>query len=276
MLKFLENINYTRIGGYLITAGITLIVAWILRKIVSKAFKKINEKQKSIYFTFLEKFVKTLIIIGAILVLFSALEGTQSIWKSLLGGTAVISAVIAFAAQDVLKDVLAGFMISFYKPFEIGDRIELENGITGVVEDITMRHVVIITIDSIRAVVPNRKINETNIINYKFNSNLKSVHFKFNIDYKADIEKAKKVVCDVVKSSKYAVPGKIDKKGEMVYAPVYFLNIDTSSLVIGTTVYFDSCPTEVIKDEINTSVMMAFKENNIEIPYDYINVINTK
>jgi gamma-glutamylcysteine synthetase len=65
---------------------------------------------------------------------FSLFGGLDEMWKMMLGGTAIVSAIVAIAAQDVIDDILAGMMISLYKPFEIGNRIELEDG-TAVFEE---------------------------------------------------------------------------------------------------------------------------------------------
>lgn len=77
-------------------------------------------------------------LFGGIIIAFSFWGGIGSVWQSILGGTAVVSTVLAFAAQDIIKDILAGLMISLYRPVEIGNRIELEDGTVGIVKDISM------------------------------------------------------------------------------------------------------------------------------------------
>ena len=94
----------------------------------------------------------------------------------------------------------------------MGSRIEFEDGTTGVVESMTLRHVVIVLLDTTRAIIPNSRT-------------------------------------------------------------VYFLNMLESSLEMGATVRFPSnIKSEVLKDEINTSVFKALKENGIEIPYAHVDV----
>ena len=55
----------------------------------------------------------------------------------------LLMVLLVYTCQDIIKDVVAGSMISMFNPFEIGNRIELEDGTAGVVKDITMRHVVL-------------------------------------------------------------------------------------------------------------------------------------
>ena len=83
-----------------------------------------------------------------------------------------------------------------------------------------------------------------------------------------------KVIRECVINCRYAVPGKQTENG-MDYAPVYFLAYETSSLKLATTVYYtEDTATEVVKSEINLLVNEALKNNGIEIPYNYLNVIH--
>lgn len=261
-----------------LSAGIILmatLLAWLLTKLNKKAFQRLQGEQKSLHLSFARRVVNALIFIVVLLLAVSCVFGSQSVWQTLLGSTAVISAVAAFAAQDVIKDVLAGMMISLYKPFNLGDRIELEDGTTGIVEDITMRHVVLILIDQIRMVVPNSRLNAMLLHNYSYKSPYRSVNFQFPVSYDCDTEQAKRVIAGAIVGSEYAVPVLQDENGGKQYAPVYFLKLDSSALIMSVTVYYEkTSPTEAVKNDINTRVRAALLENHIEIPYNYITVIN--
>ena len=175
--------------GIIIVVAIAVMV--LLIYINRKCFQKLKKKHRNLHLQLLEKLINVLIVIIVGLLAFSALGGTRNVWQTLLGGTAVLSAVAAFAAQDVIRDMLAGLMISIYKPFDIGDRIELEDGTTGIVKNMTMRHVVINTIDTIKEVIPNSKLNVMQIKNYSFKADCRSVNFVFPVGYDSD---AKKIV----------------------------------------------------------------------------------
>ena len=74
--------------------------------------------------------------------------------------------------------------------------------------------------------------------------------------------------------SEYTIPGKPTAKGNE-YSNVYFTAFDDSSLRLVTTVYFEpKTPSEVVISDINLRVNKAFCEHGIEIPFQYINVIN--
>lgn len=251
--------------------ALLLLTAHFLRKLNKFIFSRIRGKKgRKSHFFFLEWAINVYIIVTAIII---PLAG-DSMKKSILGSAAVITAVVGFAGQDVIKDVLAGLLISIYKPFEIGDRIELEDGTVGIVESITLRHVVIIRIDTLRVVIPNSKISDVSLINYSFGYVDRSILCKFPVSYDSDVEQVKKIIWETVKESPYSEPGKRDKDGKMVYPPVYFLELADSALIMSVTVYYKpSTPTEVIKDDINSRIFEALRKAGIEIPYAYTNVV---
>ena len=168
-------------------------------------------------------------------------------------------------------------LISIYKPFDLGDRIELEDGTAGIVESITMRHVVILRIDTIRMVIPNSKINAASILNYSYGDIQRSCLFKFPVGYDSNITKTKQVISEAVKSSPYSIPGKKQKDGSIDYGNIYFIELDDSALIMAVTVYYEAgIASERLKDDINTRVFEALEENGIEVPYNYTSVVIKK
>ena len=250
-------------------------VAWILVQIKYFGFKKIKKNRNDMKMRFLEHASTAVILIVGLLLAFSTLGGVTFMVRSMLGGTAFFSAIIAFMAQDVVKDILAAVMISIYQPFEIGDRIELEDGDAGVVEDVTMRHIVLVGMDTLRIVIPNRRLADMKIKNFSYNIDCRSRMFTFEIAYPTDVQFAIRVIKQAIMDSDYSVPGKKTKNG-MEYGPVYFMAFESSSLLLKTMVYYlPGTSTEVMTTDINTRVDQALWENGIEIPYPHVNVLPT-
>ena len=262
------------VGVTIVAAG---LIIWLLVFANRKVFQALNRKQRGIHLVFFERMNKVIIVVGVLILAVSALDSNASVWKTMLGGTAVVSAVIAFAAQDVIKDILAGLMISVQKPFEIGDRIELSDGTIGIVEDITNRHVVLRGIDTLRYIVPNSKVNSQSLTNYSFHQIARSVKFSFPIGYDSDVARAKDVIRQAIKDSAYAVPGKTDADGMPAYGDVFFIALDDSALVMTTTVYYErTTPTERLIDDIQTRVREALLANGIDIPYPHVSVVSAQ
>lgn len=271
-MSILQNVNTNSLTFHIEAAIILVFVLWILLRMNRTFFKRLQNKRKWLHLVFFERVTAVFIVIVGTIIMLSLFAGADNLWRALLGGTAIISAVVAFAAQDVIDDILAGLMISLYKPFEIGNRVELEDGTAGIVRDITMRHVVIHTPFS-DVVIPNSKLNKMSIRNYSYHIEHRSFQATFQVAYGTDVEQAMQVILDAIKSSECTIPG-MDTENGKDYAPVYFMAYEESSLRLETRVFFKhSMRSEDVISDVNIRVNHALKENGIEIPYKYINII---
>ena len=256
---------------FLIYTAIAAVVTAVILAIYNRFVKKKLREKKDIQIRFTQNIIRSLIVIIAIIWVLVSSSATTDIGKVLFQGTAIIGAVVGLAAQPVIGDLFSGIALSYNRPFEIGDRIELDNGIKGIVMDITIRHVVIRTIDTIDVIVPNSKINSSTITNTSFKSKIRSVHMRFNVAYGTNIEKAMAAIRKAVTESELTIPA---WKGKEEYGPVYFISYADSSLVLATTVYYPPTnPTESVMSDINTRVNDIFNEEGIEIPFNYVNVV---
>jgi small-conductance mechanosensitive channel len=75
----------------------------------------------------------------------------------IVAGAGVIGAALAFGAQNIVKDYLAGFFILFENQYTLGDVVKI-GAVSGTVEDITMRITVLRGLDGAMHVIPNGTI----------------------------------------------------------------------------------------------------------------------
>ncbi|MDC7294913.1 mechanosensitive ion channel family protein [Butyrivibrio sp. DSM 10294] len=271
----LGNVDLNKVILIGIIAGAILLILYIgffflllkIKKIVFATLEK--KKGKSLTLQFIEKTLTfALIVIFVVLPL-----GGKQIARSLLGSTAVVAAVVGFAAQEAVKNMFAGLQISIYKPFDVGSRVEFADGTTGVIESLNLRHVVVSLLDTTKAIIPNSSANSMKVISYSYGEVPRSATFKFPVSYDCDIDKAKEIIRKTICDCPLTINE--DKYDEKVPNSrcVYFLSLEDSALIMGATVRFPSyVRSEVIKDEINTSVFKALKDGCIEIPYNKIDV----
>lgn len=255
-----------------VSIAAAVVIVLVLLKLERKITRKWIDKHDGINARFTEKVVRCVIIFLAVLWVIMSNSLTQSFGSSLFQGTAVLAAIAGFAAKPILSDMFCGFMISTTKPFNIGDRIELDDGTAGIVKDITIRHVVLQGIDTLKIIIPNSEINSRRITNLSHLTKTRSIHFRFTVGLNTSADEAKRVIRDAISESPWSLPRTGDD-----YSPVYFLDFTDSGLLMATTVYYaPTAPTEVIKDDINSRVKRALEAANIEIPYNYVNVINVE
>ncbi len=256
----------------LLIIGLYILFVYLILKLNKKIFKSIEKKRgRTITLQFLQKAISLAIIVFVVVLPM----GGKRLAQSLLGSTAVVAAVVGLAANDVIKNMFAGLEISIYKPFDVGSRIMLDDGTVGIVEKLTLRHIVMRKIDTTRIIVPNSKANSAIIVNYSYDYDVpRAMDVRFNIGYDTDIEKAKEIIRKTICDCKFTLNEDKYDENDPKSRSVYFLGINESSLEIGATVYYSfDLRTELVKDEVNTEVFRALKENNIEIPYNYVNVL---
>ena len=260
-----------------LTAVATFFVVSIALRLEKKAMKKLMGKHNNINLRFVESIARFIVMFLAMQWVVMSSPITQPFGRVLFQGTTVIAAIAGFAAQPVIADMICGLMLTTTKPFNIGDRIEFEDGSAGIVKDITMRHVTLQGVDTAVRIIPNSRLNSMIITNMSYQSTLRSIHLRFNISYDADVRHAMTIIGRAVEDSPYTVAGKKQSDDTYGYAPIYFMEYADSSLVMATTVYYESkSPTEVVRSDINTRVKDALDANNIEIPYNYVHVVTDK
>jgi small-conductance mechanosensitive channel len=83
----------------------------------------------------------------------------QKLAAGILASTAVLAAIIGFAAQHTIANMVAGVQLAVAQPIKIGDRIEFE-GVSGRVTDITLSYTYVNPGDDSSVVIPNQLLVE--------------------------------------------------------------------------------------------------------------------
>jgi len=74
-----------------------------------------------------------------------------------LAGLGIAGIAIGFAAQETVANMIAGFLVFWDRPFQIGDYITTQ-GRYGRVQEITMRTTRIRTMENTYVIIPNKQI----------------------------------------------------------------------------------------------------------------------
>lgn len=123
----------------------------LVLKVNTVFFNKLKREKGN---TIAIEFTSTLMGVVIVLLMVLAPFASKGVERAIIGSTTVIAAVIGIAAKDVIGDMIAGLQISVHKPFDLGDRIQLEDGTTGIVKTINLRSVTISGLDSLCFEIP--------------------------------------------------------------------------------------------------------------------------
>jgi small conductance mechanosensitive channel len=113
-----------------------------------------------------------------------------------LAGMGLVGFVIGFALQDTLANFAAGMLILIYRPFDVDDVIEA-GGVSGKVSAMSLVNTTFLTFDNQTIIVPNGKIWGDVIKNVTAQT-IRRIDLVFGISYSDDIEKAEKIMAEVV------------------------------------------------------------------------------
>lgn len=259
----------------IIAIAVITIAGIIAFRLVSFIFERLQRNQKKLHLRFFENVIRAAIIVYFVLVAFSGMEGIERIYRLVFSSSVVLTGIVGLAAQNILRDIFAGVMLSISKPFEIGDRVLLSDlDKPCVVEDMTMRHVVLKTMDNIRYIIPNSEINDKIITNTSYHQKLRGTFITVPVAYTADVRKAVAIVREVIERCPYTFPNNPGNDDLGGYGEVYLMSYDDSVLKLETTIWTEpSMDNFLACSEIRMRILEAFRENGIEIPYNYTNVI---
>ena len=133
-------------------------------------------------------------------VILATLIAVFSIWGvdigSLLVGAGFLGIVIGLAARQTLGSLLAGFVLMFSRPFEIGDWVAIGDK-EGIVTKITIMNTIMRNFDGEHVVIPNDNVANQAITNRSRDGKLR-IHLEVGIDYDDDPEHAKAVAREAV------------------------------------------------------------------------------
>jgi small conductance mechanosensitive channel len=103
---------------------------------------------------------------------------------------------VGLALQGSLSNFAAGFLLIIFRPFKVGDFIEVA-GTAGTVEAIQIFTTQLLTPDNKTIIVPNASLTAGNIVNWS-SRGTRRVDMTFGIGYGDDIDKARRIIAEVL------------------------------------------------------------------------------
>jgi len=173
----------------LLAALFVMLAFWVLLKITQPALRGMLRRAD-----FAEALVRLLIdnVYKMTLFGFGLITAASQVGINIgaaLAGLGVAGIAVGFAAQDSVANTIAGFLIFWDKPFQVGHFVSTQ-GAYGEVASITMRTTRIRTPNNTYVVIPNRKIIEDPLINHSMYGQTR-VDVPLGIAYKEDVDAAR-------------------------------------------------------------------------------------
>lgn len=252
------------IYGLKCIAGIVVFIVgrWVAKGLTNLA-RKLMEK-KAVDHTLISFVVNLTYIALLVFVVLAALGQLGIQTTSFIAVIGAAGLAIGLALQGSLSNFAAGFLMIIFRPFKVGDFIE-GAGVSGTVEALHIFTTQLKSPDNKTVIVPNASLTAGNITNYSTKPT-RRVDIVMGIGYGDDIDKAKKIMADVL-----AKDGRILKEPAPTIAVVELADSSVNFVVRPWVkaddywnVYFDT--TENIKKSFDAEgITIPFPQRDVHV-----------
>jgi small-conductance mechanosensitive channel len=241
----------------LLLVTIARLLVWFISSLLRRGFfrRKQVDKGRQEAVIQLVKYLIYLIVI----ILSLEIAGVQL--SLLLAGSAALLVGIGLGLQQTFNDLVSGLILLFEGSINIGDIVELDNGLVGRVTEIGLRTSKVETRDSIGIIVPNSKFINNNIINWSHNRSLTRFTIQVGVAYRNDPRHVEStLLASVIGHSEVA---------QNPTPLVRLRDFGTSSIIYELLFWtYSAWRIEHIKSEIRFVIFEKFRAEGIEISFN--------
>lgn len=231
MLSFIKfNITNPYIEYPLVIISALLgayVLSTIARKTFNKVFQLASESLQidSTRFNFVKNAVTFVIYVWFTIWVCEVIPALRHMGTTLFAGAGILAAIVGFASQQAFSNIISGIFIVIFKPFRVGDSVRIGTDVSGVIEDITLRHVIIKNPENRRVVIPNSLISSQVIINSSIVDERVYSSLELTIDHHANLDVAMQIVHEEIAQHLDFLDGRSEEAIEagkpMIYVQVF-------------------------------------------------------
>jgi small conductance mechanosensitive channel len=243
-----------RFGPKLLAALVILAIGYLIGRQVSRWLERglMHLEMEPPVRSLMVRIARVLI---SLLFVIMALQNLGVELLPLVAGLGVAGAGIALATQGLLSNLFAGLTIILTKPFRVGEYIGIV-GEEGTVETITLFQTTLTHPDRSRVVIPNRKIVGEILHNY---GKIRQIDITVGVAYDTELNQALTVIQEVLSDNTRVLQDIKPVIGVRLLAD--------SSINIAVKPWVGVQDYGPAGGEINKSILEAFREHGIVVPY---------
>jgi small conductance mechanosensitive channel len=244
------------LGGILAIFLAFRLAGWAKRAIQSKLSSRNFDATLTRFFA---GFARSMVLLGSALAILGIFGVETTAFAAVIGAAAL---AIGLAFQGTLGNFSAGIMLLVFRPFKVGDFVEV-GGHVGVIAEVGIFTTEFDTPDGRHTVMPNGKIFGDTIVNMSHNAN-RRVDIKVGADYGADLDATKKALEKAIPN----IPGALAEP-----EPQIFLHeLGDSSVNWQVRIWARSADYWNVWQAATRATKMAMDEAGIGIPFPQMDV----
>lgn len=166
---------------------------------------------------------------------------------------------IGLALQGTLSDLAAGFMLILFRPYKLGQYVEIA-GSTGTVVDLNLFVTELSTVNNVQVIIPNGQAWGSIITNYSAHDT-RRVDLTFGIDYGDSADEAMRIILDLAEAEQRVLA---DPEPW-----VRVTNLGDSSVDITARLWCSADDAWDLQFDMTKAVKEAFDAKGVSIPYPH-------
>jgi small conductance mechanosensitive channel len=234
----------------------SIAIVRVVTMLVGRALKR-TKLDESVH-RLIKTILRFLLYFVALLVIASYLGVDVTALVALLS---VLTLAVSLSVQNALSNVAGGLMVMGTKPFKKGDYVSID-GMTGVVDEITMVYTRLHTVDNRSVLIPNSKVSSATVENYSSYPK-RRLDLTVSASYDADPER-------VMQALRSAIECCEPLKGEEICVAIE--DFGDSAIAYHLHFWIPSARVISTRFELRTHIWEAFRNSGIEMTYPHLNV----
>ncbi len=240
-------------------AILTLIIGFWLISWISKIIMQTLKKKG--FDDTMRPFLSSLINVGLKVLLLLSVAGMFGVeTTSFIAVLGAMTFAVGMALQGSLGNFASGVMVLLFKPYKVGDLVEIQ-GKTGFVDEIQIFNTVLLTPDNKTVILPNSVVTSGTITNISGQGEIRA-DMVFGIGYSDDIDKARITIQKVADACPHVLHDKpVD---------IFVSELADSSVNFAVRPW---CKSEYYWDVyfyMHENIKKEFDKNNISIPFPQV------
>ena len=189
----------------IIKAAIFGAIFFVVGRMSSNAGQKVIRDQETVDIQTRELAAKALellvfCIVGLLLMNVLGLDLTT---LAVFGGALGVG--LGFGLQQIASNFISGIIILLERSIKVGDYIELEDGRTGILQNINMRSSTLATFDGKDIMVPNERFITTRFVNWTKTDPRQRYEVPFVVSYDTDLHKVPPLIEKAISSHQHVL-----------------------------------------------------------------------
>lgn len=245
--------------GNILAALVVLVIGIGLTRLLSGGLNSRLEQQSGIDPGVRNSMVTGLTYVGYLLALVTGVGVVGLDLSNLAIIAGALSVGIGFGLQNIVNNFVSGLILLIERPVKVGDWVVIGDR-EGYVRRINVRSTEIETFPRASVIIPNSELISSPVMNWTHRNRLGRVDVAVSLSYAADLEKARDVLLDCLKSHPDIL--------SMPAPQVIFRDFASGTLLFALRGHIaDVEKRHMIESDLRFAIHKCLKESGVGMPY---------